>query len=401
MQTRLSADFLDTAAGQAAERVLRSCVHCGFCNATCPTYQLLGDELDGPRGRIYQIKQLLEGEPADVHLQQHLDRCLSCHACETTCPSGVEYHILLDIGRERLERQVARPWRVRLLRYLLRSVVPYRRRFGALARIGQRLRPLLPPGLRRYLPPRPAGRALDDASFARFVVLLEGCVQPALAPQINTATQRVLNRLGIGVETAANAACCGALPHHLSDSERTLTMARANIDAWWPLIERGAEAIVVNASGCAPMVKDYGRLLQADPAYAARAARVSSLTRDLSEFLRQCDLSALDRGNGDRIAFHSPCTLQHGQRLGGVVEALLERLGYELTPVRDAHLCCGSAGTYSILQPALSQQLLERKLKNLEAPRPALIASANIGCLLHLQSQATLPVKHWIELLDQ
>lgn len=399
MQTKLTPTYRNTPPGREADRVLRSCMHCGFCNATCPTYRLLGDELDGPRGRIYQIKQLLEGTPATASLQRHLDRCLTCRACETTCPSGVEYHRLLDIGREEVEKRVRRPWPQRLLRFLLCTVLPYRRRFTPLIRTAQWLRPLLPDGLKQRVPPRSSLEITSDKRLSRFVVLLEGCVQPALAPQINAATVRVLERLGVGVETANKAGCCGALPYHLGDSKRARAMARANIDAWWPLVEQGAEAILINASGCAPMVKDYAHLLRDDGDYAERAQHISALARDLSELLSDADLSALNNGRSRRIAFHAPCTLQHGQKLAGVVERLLESLGFELVPVRDAHLCCGSAGTYSILQPALSRQLLDDKLHALQQHNPELIATANVGCLLHLQSKSPTPVKHWIELL--
>ena len=400
MQTHLSDAWRDTPQGQEADRILRNCVHCGFCNATCPTYQLLGDELDGPRGRIYQIKQLLEGAPAGATLRTHLDRCLTCRACETTCPSGVDYHRLLDIGREAVEQQVRRPLPQRLLRWLLCTVLPYRRRVTPLVRSTQALRPLLPSVLKKRIPPRvPIDTPTPSGTQSRFMILLEGCVQPALAPQINAATTRVLQRLGIGVKTASAAGCCGALPHHLGDTERTRALARANIDAWWPLVEQGAEAIVIDASGCAPMVKDYGHLLQDDAQYAERARRIGELARDISEVLRDCDLSPLPRGDGRRIAFHSPCTLQHGQRLAGVVEGLLQSLGYELVPVRDPHLCCGSAGTYSVLQPDLSGQLLEKKLEALQQHEPELIATANVGCLLHLQSGSAVRVRHWVELL--
>ena len=400
MQTQIDPRYAHTRPGQQADEVLRSCVHCGFCNATCPTYQLLGDELDGPRGRIYQIKQLLEGEAATHSIQQHLDRCLTCRACETTCPSGVEYHKLLDIGRTLVEQQVARPWHQRLLRRLLVTVLPYRQRFEPLFKLGQLVRPLLPAALRQRVPARDTADPLPASTQTRFVILLQGCVQPSLAPAINRATQRVLDRLGIATRLIDNAGCCGALPHHLDDSERALAMARSNIDAWWPSIEKGAEAVVSNASGCTPMLKDYGRLLGDDPAYADKAQRVSELCRDLSEFIAAQDVSALSV-TPQRIAFHAPCTLQHAQKLDGVVERLLGKLGFELTAVKDSHLCCGSAGTYSILQPALSGQLRDNKLAALQAERPTRIATANIGCLLHLQAGADVPVQHWIELLER
>lgn len=402
MQTRIPKTVLATDYGREAERILRTCVHCGFCNATCPTYQLLGDELDGPRGRIYQIKGVLEGERASARTRLHLDRCLTCRACETTCPSGVQYGHLVDIGRELVERQVPRSRRERTLRAALRSILSNRRIFTALLRTGQWMRPLLPASLRARVPaPRPLGPSLATRPHKRSVILLDGCVQPALAPQINAATARVLDALGIAAVTAPRAGCCGAVSQHLSAPEQALDFARRNIDAWWPLVEDGAEALVMTASGCGAMVRDYGYLLRNDPAYAPRAARISSMTRDIVEVVANEDVSTLGPADNvpRRIAFQSPCTLQHGQQLGGVVEGLLSRLGFELTPVADSHLCCGSAGTYSILQRDLSERLRTNKLSALQAGSPALIATANIGCLHHLQSATDLPVRHWIELL--
>jgi len=402
VQTRIPKTVLATDYGREAERILRTCVHCGFCNATCPTYQLLGDELDGPRGRIYQIKGVLEGERASARTRLHLDRCLTCRACETTCPSGVQYGHLVDIGRELVERQVPRSRRERTLRAALRSILSNRRIFTALLRTGQWMRPLLPASLRARVPaPRPLGPSLATRPHKRSVILLDGCVQPALAPQINAATARVLDALGIAAVTAPRAGCCGAVSQHLSAPEQALDFARRNIDAWWPLVEDGAEALVMTASGCGAMVRDYGYLLRNDPAYAPRAARISSMTRDIVEVVTNEDVSTLGPADNvpRRIAFQSPCTLQHGQQLGGVVEGLLSRLGFELTPVADSHLCCGSAGTYSILQRDLSERLRTNKLSALQAGSPALIATANIGCLHHLQSATDLPVRHWIELL--
>lgn len=400
MQTSL-ADFIkDTPDGREAEAILRSCVHCGFCTATCPTYQLLGDELDGPRGRIYLIKQVLEGAPAGRSTQVHLDRCLTCLACETTCPSGVRYGHLLEIGRDTVEQQVARPWREQLVRALLRRTLPHRRRFEAVLALGRAARPLLPAALRRQVPPRPRPYgSRPTAARARRMLLLEGCVQPGLAPEINAATARVFDALGIALQSPAGSGCCGALSLHLGARDEALAFMRRNIDTWWPAIEAGAEAIVVNASGCGVAVKDYGHLLREDPAYAEKAARISALTRDPAEVLANEDLEGLDIAPR-RLAFHSPCTLQHGQQLNGRVEALLGRLGFELSPVADAHLCCGSAGTYSVLQAELSGRLRRDKLARLEAGDPELIATANIGCLSHLRGSAARPVHHWIELLD-
>lgn len=399
MKTLLTPAFRESALGRRADKVLRSCVHCGFCNATCPTYQLLGDELDGPRGRIYQIKQVLEGESATATLQTHLDRCLTCRACETTCPSGVEYHKLLDIGRELVERTVPRPPAQRLFRQLLLFTLSETRRARLLFGAARWLRPLLPGGLRRKIP---TAKPLDyqpSSGGSRHMLLLDGCVQPAAMPQINDAARLLFDKLGIALETVKQAGCCGALHHHLGDSHQGLDKARANIDAWWPSIERGAEAIVITASGCAPMVKSYGELLAGDKDYAARAARVSAMARDVGELLSGEELAAIKPTNTRRIAFHSPCSLQHGQKLNGVVESLLIRLGFTLVPVRDAHLCCGSAGTYSLLQPTLAGQLRAQKLEALQEKRPELIATANMGCLMHLQAESHIAVKHWLEVL--
>ncbi len=401
MQTRLTDDIRATVFGHEAEAILRSCVHCGFCTATCPTYQLLGDELDGPRGRIYLIKQVLEGHAPTRKTQLHLDRCLTCRACETTCPSGVRYGRLIDIGRAVVDRRVPRSLPQRLLRSALLGAIPHAGRFALLLRLGWTVQPLLPTRLRRKLPPRQTPGPWPERPHPRRMLALAGCVQAVATPRTNAAAARVLDRLGICLTIAPAAGCCGALAQHLGDEERARAQMRRNIDAWWPLIEAGAEAIVVTASGCGLMIKDYGSLLADDPAYAERAARVSAMTRDLVEVLEREDLTRLDaQGRGQRLAFHAPCTLQHGQRLAGRVEAILLGLGFELTPVRDAHLCCGSAGAYSLLQPGLSQRLRDDKLAALQAGGPELIASANIGCQLHLASGSDLPIRHWIELID-
>jgi len=411
MQTDIVDSLRDTPLGREADRILRTCVHCGFCNATCPTYQLLGDELDGPRGRIYLMKQVLEGRAPSAKTLLHLDRCLTCRACETTCPSGVRYGALLEIGRELVERQVRRPMWDQWKRRALLAIIPYRARFTALLGVGQLLRPLLPPAIKRSVPVRGSSswpsrqetlNAGQLARHSRRMLVLEGCAQPALAPNIIAAAARVLDRLDISVIAADGAGCCGAASHHTSAPEDGLAFARRNIDAWWPHIEAGCEAIVMTASGCGVHVKDYGHLLAGDPAYASKAARVAALTRDLGEILATQDLSAL-RGTVDtsqKVAFHSPCTLQHGQKLNGVIEKILRDLGFALTGVPDAHLCCGSAGTYSILQPSLSHQLLARKLNALQSSGPDIIATANIGCLAHLSSGTTIPVRHWVELLQ-
>jgi glycolate oxidase iron-sulfur subunit len=408
MDTRL-ADFIrDTPAGREAEEILRKCVHCGFCTATCPTYQLLGDELDGPRGRIYLIKQVLEGKPASAKTRLHLDRCLTCRSCETTCPSGVQYGHLLDIGRRVVEEQLPRRGGEALVRQALREVVPRPALFTPAIRLGQMLRPLLPSALADKLPPvaKCTARPWPAGGHRRRMLALAGCVQPALAPNINAATARVLARLGIELFEERKAGCCGALRFHLNDQAAARDDMRRNIDAWWPQIESGVEAIVVTASGCGVQVRDYGHALADDPGYAARAARVSELCRDPSEILvqekaRLFELLPAPGAPRGKLAFHAPCTLQHGLKIRGVIETLLTAAGYELTPVADGHLCCGSAGTYSLLQPELSKRLRDNKLAALDAGGPERIATANIGCLTHLQAGSVLPVRHWIELMDE
>ena len=408
MQTRLADWIKDTPRGAEADAILRRCVHCGFCLATCPTYNLLGDELDSPRGRIYLMKQMLEGAPVTRRTQLHLDRCLTCRACETTCPSGVEYGKLVDIGRAVLEERVARaPWD-RLRRWFLARTLPSRGLFALVLALGRLVKGVLPDGLARRIPPRRDPGAWPAARHARRMVALAGCVQPAMAPSINAAAARVLDALGVSLVEAPAAGCCGALPFHLDYQQDALAFVRANVDAWWPHVEAGAEAIVVTASGCGTTVKDYGRLLREDPAYASKAARIAELARDISEVVaaERAALAARLAGvarasESERVAFQSPCSLQHGLKLDGVVEAILRDAGYALTPVADAHLCCGSAGTYSILQPELSRRLRRNKVRALEAGDPQLIATANIGCLAHLGAGTTLPVLHWIELLDR
>jgi len=403
MQTRL-ADFIrDTPAGRTADSILRTCVHCGFCNATCPTYLLLGNELDGPRGRIYLIKQALEGEPVGAHTQLHLDRCLTCRACETACPSGVEYGHLLDIGREVVEARAPRAAGARLARKFLRTWLPGSW-FAPAVRIAQTLRPLLPAGLRRRIPARRAAGLRPVATHGRRVLMPPGCVQAALAPSINAATARVLDRLGIEVmQPPARAGCCGALRHHLGAPAAALDDARRNIDAWWPALEAGAEAIVLTASGCGAHVKDYGHLFAADPRYAGRARRVSALARDISEVVRD-EVAALAPQframPGERIVVQSPCTLQHGQKLPGIVEGILAALGVAVLATPERQLCCGSAGTYSMLEPQLAGELRRRKLAALAAAGPDVILSANIGCIAHLGAVADTQVRHWIEWLD-
>jgi glycolate oxidase iron-sulfur subunit len=390
MQTSL-ADFIrDTPEGREAEAILRKCVHCGFCTATCPTYQVLGDDLDSPRGRIYLIKRALEGAAVSAKTQLHLDRCLTCRACETTCPSGVRYGRLVDIGRAVVEARTRRsPWD-RLKRAVLAFGLPRTALFGAALRVGR---------LARMAPSARSSGAWPAARHARKMIVLRGCVQPALAPSINAAAARVLDRIGISLVEVPGAGCCGGVRFHLNHQEAGRDDMRALIDAWWPLVSgREIEAVVMTASGCGVTVKDYVHLLATDQRYHGRAQRVSELTVDLCEVIRPADLPQGTKLG--RIAFHSPCTLQHGQQLRGKIEALLERVGYELTPVRDAHLCCGSAGTYSLLQPEIANDLRARKLAALEEGAPQAIATANIGCLMHLQAPSATPVRHWIELLD-
>jgi glycolate oxidase iron-sulfur subunit len=405
MQTNL-ADFIrGTREGDEAEAILRACVHCGFCTATCPTYVLLGDELDGPRGRIYLIKSVLEGEAPTRKTQLHLDRCLTCRACETTCPSGVRYSRLLDIGRKAVDARVPRPAGQRTVRATLAAMLPRAGLFKAAFRAGRLARPLLPPALRDKLqPPAPAG-TWPSRTHARRMLVLEGCVQPAMAPNVNAAAARVLDAFGVQLVTAPRAGCCGALRYHTTNQEDGLADMRRNVDAWWPRVENGdVEAIVMTASGCGVMVKDYGHLLAHDPAYALRAARIAATTRDLSEVLAEFTEAIAARTvarSGERVAYHPPCTLQHGQRVRGKAEAVLRAAGIDVTLCADSHLCCGSAGTYSVLQPALAGTLRDRKLAALAATGATHIVSANVGCIAHLQSGTSTPVTHWVELLDR
>lgn len=402
MQTNLSEQAKRLPRAEEAESILRSCVHCGFCNATCPTYQLLGDELDGPRGRIYLIKQVLEGNQVTAKTQQHLDRCLTCRNCETTCPSGVDYHNLLDIGRAVVDAAVPRSASDRILREGLRLLTPRPTLFKSLTQVGQVFRPLLPQTLKNKLPRvvRPA-KARPAVTHARQVLMLEGCVQPGLSPNTNAAAARVLDKLGISVKPIQQAGCCGAVDYHLNAQDAGLDRARRNIDAWLPALEAGAEAIVQTASGCGAFVKDYAHMLKHDPAYASKAARVSALTKDLVEVLRDEPVEALGADSDKRLAFHCPCTLQHAQKLGGAVEEVLGRIGFNLTSVPDSHLCCGSAGTYSLTQPQLSKQLRDNKMNALESGKPEVIVTANIGCQTHLDGAGRTPVRHWIELVEE
>ena len=400
MQTSL-ADFIrHSAEGREADAILRKCVHCGFCTATCPTYQVLGDDLDGPRGRIYLIKRALEGAPVSDRTRLHLDRCLTCRACETTCPSGVRYGRLADIGRAVVEERTTRPLGDRITREALAFALPRTGLFSAALRLGQALRPVLPSALQQKIPAKTrAARARPAARHPRKMLVLAGCVQPALAPDINAAAARVLDSQGISLMEAPGAGCCGTLRFHLNKQQAGRDDMRALIDGWWPFVERGEiEAIVMTASGCGVTVKEYGELLAEDAAYREKAARISGLTKDLCEVVQPAASASAKRR---RVAFQSPCSLQHGQKIQGRVEALLAAAGYELVPVPDAHLCCGSAGAYSILQPEISGELRARKLSALQENAPEVIATANIGCLTHLQAGSALRVRHWIELLDK
>jgi glycolate oxidase iron-sulfur subunit len=402
MRTRLAEDLQGTTVAEEARSIVGSCVHCGFCLPACPTYRLLGDERDSPRGRIYLIKQVLEGVRPTALTQRHLDRCLTCRACETTCPSGVQYGRLVDIGRELVAEQSPRPVAARALRAVLRRGLTSRW-FGRALRLGQALRGMLPVPLARRVPVRHGAGSWPKRTHARRMLLPVGCVQPALAPNIDAATARVCDALGIELLAVPGAGCCGALRFHLDDPQGALETARRNIDAWWPQLEAGAEGLLINASGCGAMIREYGRLLREDPAYADRAARLSELTFDLAEVLPvQADAlrSRLGPQLPQRVVFHPPCTLQHGQRIRGTVEALLGALGAEVLPFAGGQLCCGSAGAYSLLQPKIAGQLRDQKLAALTASQPDVILSANVGCITHLAGGSAVPVRHWIEWLD-
>ena len=406
MQTTLDDSVLAPELAHVASEALRRCVHCGFCNATCPTYQLLGNELDGPRGRIYLIKQSLEGNEFSSRSLSHLDRCLTCRACETTCPSGVNYTELLDIGRKTILKRVKRPLRVRLLRYLLRRLLPHPQRLRTALRLAPLSGWLLPATVKNKLQELPAlpklkPRAPQPGTLPRQVLLLPGCAQAAIRPDINEITIRLLEQLNIGASIIYGSGCCGAVNQHMDAAAEARQFMRRNIDAWWPAIEAGAEAIITTASACSLMVKDYGRLLADDPEYKDKATRVSSLARDAAELIAAEDLSIFSKDiSPQRIAVHLPCTAQHGQQLSPAIMQIMSALGMELTTVKDSHLCCGAAGTYTVLQPELSQQLRTNRLQALQQDRPDCIVSANIGCLLHLQNQADVPVRHWVELFE-
>ena len=406
MQTTLSPEYANTSDGKAAEAIVRNCVHCGFCTATCPTYQLLGDELDGPRGRIYLIKQVLEGAEPTRKTQQHLDRCLTCRNCESTCPSGVEYGHLIDIGRKLVDAKVPRPAGEEAMRWALKEGLnsPF---FAPAMKLGQAVRGFLPDTLKAKVPQARSAGTWPIGSHPRKVLMLAGCVQPAMSPNINSATARVLDACGIQTIVEPLAGCCGGVKFHLNDQDAAIVQMKNNIDAWWPHVANGVEAIVMNASGCGVTVKDYGHILRDDAAYAERAKRISELTKDLSELLPELLPALKERIAPQKaqaqglMAFHPPCTLQHGQQLKGGVEQHLNALGFQLQVANnEAHLCCGSAGTYSVLQPVLATQLRDRKLGHLQDLQPQAILSANIGCITHLQSGTQVPVRHWVEIVD-
>jgi glycolate oxidase iron-sulfur subunit len=410
MDTQLADWIKDTPDGKTADAILRKCVHCGFCTATCPTYQILGDELDSPRGRIYLIKQVLEGKQVTRKTQQHLDRCLTCRNCETTCPSGVKYGQLIDIGRKIVDERVERPMAEKLTRESLKALMTNRPMFTAGMAMGKAVRGILPESIKKKVPAKRTTLPFADTAHSRKVILLKGCVQPAMMPSIDNATSVILNALGVQSLIVKESDCCGAVKFHLNDHAGGLAQMKTNIDAWYSLLQSGeAEALVMNASGCGVTVKEYAHHFENDPTYAEKARLVSEKTLDIGEYITRLNVETMaqlgskvktaikqERIPGT-IAFHPPCTLQHGQQLKGVVENVLITLGFTLTPVADSHLCCGSAGTYSVLQPELSQELKKRKLANLMAGKPQAIASANIGCLGHIESDATVDVRHWVE----
>lgn len=413
MQTNLADLVKDTREGKEADAILRTCVHCGFCLATCPTYQLLDDELDSPRGRIYLMKEVLEGRVATQKTQLHLDRCLTCRACETACPSGVRYGKLIDICRNVVEKQVERSVKTKIVRYALRQILPNLNVFMVFLKTGQAVRSILPKKIRGLIPSKSRNAGIwPPARHKRKMLVLDGCVQPSIAPNINAATARILDKIGISLIKVEKENCCGAISYHLNAQQEGLDYMRHNIDAWWPYcdnnVAHGVEAIVMTASGCGVTVKEYGNYLINDPIYSKKAVRISELTKDISEILENEAEQLIPLFSNvesctkrSKLAFHSPCTLQHGLQINGVVENILTTAGFDLTFVQDSHICCGSAGTYSILQPKLSKQLLRNKIKILESDKPDQIVTANIGCLAHLQSGTSWIIKHWIEVLDE
>jgi len=399
MQTNIPEDILSTYEGHHADQILRNCVHCGFCLATCPTYQLLGDELDSPRGRIYLMKNVFEGEKPTRKTLSHLDRCLTCRSCETTCPSGVEYSRLLDLGRHFVEQRTHRTFFDNIKRNALHWLLSRPKYFRRIYMLACKLNPLLPKLFKVKVPQAAEEQPLEK--HERTVLLLQGCVQPTLEPNINVATRTVLDKLGISTLSLEQTECCGAISHHLNKQQQALKTIRNNIDAWWPHLDNGCEAIITNASGCGVTLKEYAQYLEHDPDYANKARIISELVKDVSEIITEQDIEKLKLSDPVKVAFHAPCTLQHGLKLSAHVEGMLGKLGCELLPVNDSHLCCGSAGTYSILQPKLSKSLKQNKLENLQVDSPQYILTANIGCQHHLNSESKVPVMHWIELVAQ
>ncbi|MBI3714241.1 MAG: glycolate oxidase subunit GlcF [Burkholderiales bacterium] len=415
MQTKIAPEWQSDPEVQEAEQILRQCVHCGLCNATCPTYQLLGDERDGPRGRIYLIKQMLEGETVTQKTQTHLDRCLTCRACETTCPSGVKYARLLDIGRKLAEQKIARPWLQSWWRQLLKQSVSRPQLLGNLLKVAKLARPLLSKSAQEKITQHQNSSATPKSErpisqHAKKVLLLEGCAQSQLAPNIQAATMRVLDRLQTQCVVAPQAGCCGAVHQHMGDDAGAKQAARRNIDAWWPMLDPDGDrtqtvaAIVMNSSGCGLAVKEYAQLLVHDEAYAEKAKRVSAMTCDLIDWVHAHRAECIAFLGGvitQSVVWHAPCTLQHGLKIRGEMEDLLASLGVEVRPCRDSHLCCGSAGLYSILQPSIAAQLRDQKVQALEEHHPDLILSANMACQQHMQVKSATPILHWIEFFDQ
>jgi glycolate oxidase iron-sulfur subunit len=406
MHTNIHQVFAKTAQLAEAKEIISNCVHCGFCTATCPTYQELKDERDGPRGRIYLIKQFLETGSLTQKSRVHLDRCLTCRSCETTCPSGVKYGRLIDIGRELSEQVLPRPATEKIIRWALARVLPNASLFSSLLFLGQTFKPLLPKVLKNKIPKQRKASPWPASSHSRIMLSLAGCAQSSAAPNTNAATARVLDALGITLVEMPKAGCCGAVNYHLSEHDQGLAAMRNNIDAWWPAIEAGAESLVVTASGCGAMVQEYGSLLKDDVQYAHKAEKVSKLAVDISQVLLNEDLSPLiaqtqSSANTEKVAFHCPCTLQHAMGQSGAVEKVLTKFGVNLAKTSDQHLCCGSAGSYSILQPKMSKKLLANKITALTADNPSRIVTANIGCQLHIDTVAKVPVDHWIELVDE
>ena len=400
MQTKIKHDFLQSEKGQLADKILRSCVHCGFCTATCPTYQILGDELDGPRGRIYLIKQMLEGHTVTKETLNHLDRCLTCRACETTCPSGVEYGHLLEIGRSEVEKRVKRSLLQKVLRKTLLLILPFPKRFAVLLKTGQLFRPVLPGILKKQIPAKTRLIKLSLKKHKTKMLILDGCAQPALAPEINHATRKVLDALDI--ELVSFSGCCGAINQHLSDEKKALVIIKNNIDRLKTEFDNGIEGIVMTASGCGAMFKEYPHLLRNDELYKNKAELIANKTFDLTEIINTEKLkNKLDVNKNLNIAVHTPCTLQHAQKLPSNIENILSSCGYQLSTIKDKHLCCGSAGTYSITQPELSKRLREQRLTGLMVGQPDMIATANIGCLHHLNTGSSVPVRHWIEIIAE